>query len=158
MKLTGQLLSFFAGLFIIISGGEKAGMIGLLANAALDITGGNLWLIFLMIIWLSATASSFVDNIPFAATMMPLILILNQNPAVSAAFGDFAFSPLWWALSLGVGLGGNGTLIGSSAGVVATRLSEKHGYLITFNHFMRVDFPFMICSAAVGTVILILRA
>jgi Na+/H+ antiporter NhaD/arsenite permease-like protein len=154
-EIDWSTLIFFAGLFIIISGGEKAGMIDLLANTALSVTGGNPWIIFLMIIWLSAIASAFVDNIPFAATMIPLIILLNQNHAVSAAFGDFAISPLWWALSLGVGLGGNGTLIGSSAGVVATGLSEKNGHQITFNRFMRVGFPFMICSAAVGTVVLL---
>jgi len=107
-----------------------------------------------LIIWMSAIASAFVDNIPFAATMIPLIHVLNQNGSIASAFGSFAISPLWWALSLGVGLGGNGTLIGSSAGVVATGLSEKAGQAVSFNRFMRVGFPFMIMTVAVGSVVL----
>jgi Na+/H+ antiporter NhaD/arsenite permease-like protein len=147
-------LIFFAGLFVIISGAEEAGMIGLLSNAALGITGGDPWSTFFLIIWMSAMASSFVDNIPFAATMIPLIPVLSQNGDIAAAFGGMDVSPLWWALALGVGLGGNGTLIGSSAGVVATGLAEKSGHPISFNRFMRVGFPFMIATVAIGSVVL----
>ncbi len=149
-------LIFFAGLFVIISGAERAGMIDLLAKTALGITGGNPMVTFFLIIWMSAIASAFVDNIPFAATMIPLIFVLNQNESISAAFGGFEISPLWWALALGVGLGGNGTMIGSSAGVVATGLSEKGGHQITFNHFIRVGFPFMLASVAIGSVVLMM--
>jgi Na+/H+ antiporter NhaD/arsenite permease-like protein len=147
-------LIFFAGLFVIISGAEHAGMIDLLANTALGITGGEPTVTFFLIIWMSAVASAFVDNIPFAATMIPLIHVLNQNGSIASAFGGFEISPLWWALALGVGLGGNGTLIGSSAGVVATGLSEKGGNPITFNNFMKIGFPFMIMTVAVGSVVL----
>lgn len=149
-------LIFFAGLFVIISGAERAGMIDLLAKTALGITGGEPTLTFFLIIWMSAIASAFVDNIPFAATMIPLIHVLNQDGSIASAFGGFATSPLWWALALGVGLGGNGTLIGSSAGVVATGLAEKAGHAITFNRFMRVGFPFMIMTVAIGSVVLFL--
>jgi Na+/H+ antiporter NhaD/arsenite permease-like protein len=149
-------LIFFTGLFIIIGTAERAGMIGLLSSTAIGITGANPWLTFIMIIWLSAISSAFVDNIPFTATMIPLIHTLNTNPAISAAFGNFQFSPLWWALSLGANLGGNGTLIGSSAGIIAVGLAEKHNCLITFNRFLKVGFPFMVSTVAIGTVVLII--
>jgi Na+/H+ antiporter NhaD/arsenite permease-like protein len=149
-------LIFFAGLFVIISGAEEAGLIELLSNSALGVTGGNPWVTFLLIIWVSAIASAFIDNIPFAATMIPLIVSLSQNEAIAAEFGSFAINPLWWALALGVGLGGNGTLIGSSAGVVATGLSEKNGHPITFNQFFKVGMPFMVFSVGLGTLVLMI--
>jgi Na+/H+ antiporter NhaD/arsenite permease-like protein len=149
-------LLFFTGLFIIVGAAEQAGMIGLLSSTAIGITGGNAWLTFIMIIWLSAIASAFVDNIPFTATMIPLIHTLNTNPTIAATFGDLHISPLWWALSLGANLGGNGTLIGSSAGVVAAGLSEKNNYPISFNRFLRVGFPFMVSTVGIGSIVLIL--
>lgn len=148
-------LIFFACLFITISVGEESGMIDVLAKTALGITDGNPWTSFFMIIWMSAIASAFVDNIPFAATMIPLIEVLNQNPTIAAEF-NYGVSPLWWALALGAGLGGNGTLIGSSTGIIAIGLSEKHGYRITFNQFFKVGFPFMIITVAVGSIVLMM--
>lgn len=147
-------LIFFTGLFIIVGTAEHAGMIDLLSSAALGLTGGDPWLTFIMIIWLSAIASAFIDNIPFTATMIPLVHTLNGSPEIAEAFSDLQFSPLWWALSLGANLGGNGTLIGSSAGIVAAGISEKHGYPISFNRWIRVGFPFMIMTIAIGTVVL----
>ena len=149
-------LIFFAGLFIIISGAVKAGAIDLLSTIVLQISGGNPWLLFFMIIWISAIASAFMDNIPFAATMIPLIFAIYNTESVAAVFGSLAINPLWWALSLGVGFGGNGTLIGSSAGIVATGLAEINGHRITFNQFIRVGFPFMIASVAVGSIVLLI--
>lgn len=148
-------LIFFAGLFIIISGAEKAGAIDLLSNTVLHISGGNPWVLFFMIIWISAIASAFIDNIPFVATMIPLIYAIYNTESVAAVFGGVAINPLWWALSLGVGFGGNGTVIGSSAGIVATGLAEVNGHRITFNQFIRVGFPFMIVTVAVGSVVLL---
>src|SRR3972149_8933263 len=148
-------LIFFAGLFITISVGKESGMIDVLAKTAIGITAGNPWASFFMVTWVSAIASAFVDNIPFTATMIPLIEVLNQNPTIAAEFHNIV-SPLWWALSLGAGLGGNGTLIGSSAGVIAIGLSEKYGYRITFMQFFKVGFPFMIITVAVGCVVLMI--
>lgn len=148
-------LIFFACLFITINVGRESGMIDALAKVALGITEGDPWANFFMITWLSAIASAFVDNIPFAATMIPLIDVLNQNPTIAAEF-NYAISPLWWALALGVGLGGNGTLIGSSAGIIAIGLAEKHGYRITFNQFFKVGFPFMIITVAAGSIVLMI--
>lgn len=82
-----------------------------------------------MIIWLAAKASAFVDNIPFTATMIPVIHTLNSDPNIVTAFGDFHVSPLWWALALGADFGGNGTLIGSSAGVVSAGTSGNKAIL-----------------------------
>lgn len=148
-------LIFFACLFITISVAQESGMINVLAKAALNITEGNPWTSFFMIAWMSAIASSFVDNIPFTATMIPLIEILNQDPTIASEF-NYAVSPLWWALSLGAGLGGNGTLIGSSAGVIAIGLAERYGYKITFNQFFKIGFPFMIITVAAGSIILMI--
>jgi Na+/H+ antiporter NhaD/arsenite permease-like protein len=147
-------LIFFAGIFVIIGGAEEAGMIDILSKGALGITGGEPWTTFFVVIWLSAIASAFVDNIPFAATMIPLVSTLSQNESISAAFGGFAINPLWWALALGAGLGGNGTLIGSSAGIIAVGLAEKQGYTITFNRFLKIGFPFMIFTTAIGSIVL----
>ena len=147
-------LIFFTGLFIIVGAAEHAGLIELLSSAAINVTGGSPWLTFVMIIWLAAIASAFVDNIPFTATMIPLVHTLNSDPNIVAAFGDFHVSPLWWALALGADFGGNGTLIGSSAGVVSAGMSEKQGYSIAFNRWFKVGFPFMLVTVAVGMVVL----
>lgn len=147
-------LIFFAGIFIIIGGAVESGLIDILSKGALGITGGEPWTTFFVVIWLSAIASAFVDNIPFAATMIPLVSTLSQNGSISAAFGGFSINPLWWALALGAGLGGNGTLIGSSAGIIAVGLAEKQGHTITFNRFMKIGFPFMIFTTAIASIVL----
>jgi Na+/H+ antiporter NhaD/arsenite permease-like protein len=149
-------LIFFAGLFIVVGVAEHAGMIDLLSSATISATGGDPWLTFVSIVWLSAIASAFVDNIPFTATMIPIIHTLNANPNIAATFGDFHVSPLWWALALGADFGGNGTLIGSSAGIIAAGISEKYGHRISFNRWFIVGFPFMIVTVAIGTVVLII--
>jgi Na+/H+ antiporter NhaD/arsenite permease-like protein len=150
-------LLFFVGLFVIVGVAEHAGLITILANLSLDITGGDPWLTFVMVIWLAGIASAFVDNIPFTTTMIPLIHTLNGDPTIAASFGvdsGYQFSPLWWALALGADLGGNGTLIGSSAGVVAAGLSEKFGHHISFIRWIRIGFPFMLITLAIGTIVL----
>lgn len=94
-------LFFFAGLFVIVGVAESAGLINMLADIAIGITGGNPWLTFVMIIWLSGIGSAFVDNIPLTATMIPVIQSINSDPTIVSAFGvesPFQFSPLWWAL------------------------------------------------------------
>jgi Na+/H+ antiporter NhaD/arsenite permease-like protein len=88
--------------------------------------------------------------------MIPLIYAIYNTESIAAVFGSLAINPLWWALSLGVGFGGNGTVIGSSAGIVATGLAEVNGHRITFNQYIRVGFPFMIASVAVGSIILLI--
>jgi Na+/H+ antiporter NhaD/arsenite permease-like protein len=147
-------LIFFTGLFIIVGVAQHVGLINILSSAAINLTGGDFWTTYIMIIWLSGIASAFVDNIPFTATMIPLIETLNSDPNIALTVNQFQFSPLWWALALGADLGGNGTLIGSSAGVVAAGLSERFGYRISFNRWFRIGFPFMLVTLAIGTVIL----
>jgi len=128
----------------------------LLAKVVLGITGGEPWITFHAIIWMSAIASAFIDNIPFTATMVPIIETLNSSPSISSTFGHLNINPLWWALALGADLGGNGTLIGSSAGVVAVGISLKYGHKISFIQWLKIGFPFMILTVALGSVILML--
>jgi Na+/H+ antiporter NhaD/arsenite permease-like protein len=133
---------------------QHVGLISILSSAAINLTGGNFWNTYIMIIWLSDIASAFVDNISFTATMIPLVETLNANPNIALTVDEFQISPLWWALALGADFGGNGTLIGSSAGVVAAGLSEKFGYRISFVRWFKVGFPFMLVTLAITTVVL----
>jgi Na+/H+ antiporter NhaD/arsenite permease-like protein len=147
-------LIFFTGLFIVVGVAQHVGLINILSSAAINLTGGNFWNTYIMIIWLSGIASAFVDNIPFTATMIPLVETLNDNPKIALTVDEFQISPLWWALAIGADFGGNGTLIGSSAGVVAAGLSERFGYHISFVRWFKIGFPFMLVTLAIATIIL----
>ena len=140
---------FFTGLFIVVGGLQETGVIQILANGLMDLTEGHMTLTILLILWVSAIVSSFLDNIPFVATLIPLILTM-QSSGVDV-------SPLWWAVSLGACLGGNGTLIGASANVVLSGISNRHGFPITFASYFKVGFPLMLVSVAISTVFLLLR-
>jgi len=134
-------LMFFLGLFILVFGIQKAGLIDLMADALLKATGGDFKLTALAILWGSAILSAFIDNIPFVATMIPLIKAMGPSFG-----GDAALLPLWWALSLGACLGGNGTLIGASANLVVAGLAERAGTPFRFLEFLKVAFPLMLIS------------
>ena len=108
-----------------------------------DWKGGFVMLVMVFVI------SSFLDNIPFVATMIP-ILIAMQSTGMDV-------SPLWWAVSLGACLGGNGTLIGASANVVLSDISKKNGYEISFGHFLKTGFPIMLLTIVVAGLYLVLR-
>lgn len=149
-------LLFFAGLFIIVGGVEEAGLIHLLAKATLAATGGNLWIAIIAITLVAAIASAFVDNIPFTATMVPLILTMSADPTFAEALADYPINPLWWALAIGADFGGNGTLVGASANVVAAGVAERQGYPIRFNEFLKYGFPFMIITVLIGLACLLL--
>ncbi|MGE0243627.1 MAG: SLC13 family permease [Nitrososphaeraceae archaeon] len=149
-------LIFFAGLFVVVGILEEVGLISLLAKVLIGITGGDPWITFHTVIWMSAIASAFIDNIPFTATMVPIIETLNSNTDINSIFGDLNTSPLWWALALGADFGGNGTLIGSSAGVVAAGMALKYGHKISFIRWFKIGFPFMIFTVALGSIILML--
>lgn len=136
---------FFTGLFIVVGGLQETGVIQILANGLMDLTEGHMTLTILLILWVSAIVSSFLDNIPFVATLIPLILTM-QSSGVDV-------TPLWWAVSLG----GNGTLIGASANVVLSGISNRHGFPITFASYFKVGFPLMLVSVAISTVFLLLR-
>ena len=99
-------------------------------------------------------SSAFVDNIPLTATMIPLVETLNADPNIALTVDKFQISPLWWALALGADFGGNGTLIGSGAGVVAAGLSERFGYRISFIRWFKIGFPFMLITLAIATIVL----
>jgi len=124
-------LMFFVGLFMVIAGAEETGLIQQIANAVLHFSQGKLWLAIVLILWVSAIASAFIDNIPFTATMLPIVLFLSES------FGLPKDNVLWWSLSLGACLGGNGTMIGASANVVTVGMAEKAGYHIGFVEYMR---------------------
>lgn len=134
------VIFFFAGLFLIVGGIEKVGIIEAIARFTIDVTNGMMVPAGMLILWVSAIASAFVDNIPFVATMIPLIKDMGQL----GMSGDLNF--LWWSLSLGACLGGNGTIIGASANVVVVGMAEKRGSTITFISFMKVAFPAMLIS------------
>ena len=140
---------FFTGLFIVVGGLQETGVIQILANGLMDLTEGHMTLTILLILWVSAIVSSFLDNIPFVATLIPLILTM-QSSGVDV-------TPLWWAVSLGACLGGNGTLIGASANVVLSGINNRHGFPITFASYFKVGFPLMLVSVAISTVFLLLR-
>ena len=140
---------FFGGLFIVVGGLQETGIIQLLANGLMSLTEGHMTLTILLILWVSAIISSFLDNIPFVATLIPLILTMQSN--------GVDVTPLWWAVSLGACLGGNGTLIGASANVVLSGISTRHGFPITFASYFKVGFPLMLVSVAISTVFLLLR-
>lgn len=140
---------FFTGLFIVVGGLQETGVIQILANGLMDLTEGHMTLTILLILWVSAIVSSFLDNIPFVATLIPLILTMQSN--------GVDVTPLWWAVSLGACLGGNGTLIGASANVVLSGISNRHGFPITFASYFKVGFPLMLVSVAISTVFLLLR-
>lgn len=142
-------LCFFAGLFIIVGAMSETGVIGMLAQGLIDITGGNLFVTMLAVLIGSAIISSFLDNIPFVATMIPIILALEADGLDGTA--------LWWALSLGACLGGNGTLIGASANVVLSDISKKYGHEITFMGFFKHGFPIMLLTVAIAAIYMIIR-
>ena len=150
MGVEWSTILFFIGLFVVVGGMEETGVIDQLATLLISMTGGNMVLTMLIILWVSAIVSSFLDNIPFVATLIPMILAIQAESGMDV-------TPLWWALSLGACLGGNGTLIGASANVVLSGISNKNGYPITFMSYLKVGFPMMILSVAISMVYLLLR-
>jgi Na+/H+ antiporter NhaD/arsenite permease-like protein len=141
-------LFFFIGLFILVGGLEKVGIIESMAREAVAMTHGNLTATTILILWFSAIASAFVDNIPFVATFIPLIKEIGVISHMSIA-------PLWWALSLGACLGGNGTIVGASANVIVSGISAREGYPITFLGYMKIAFPLMLVSIVISTIYLL---
>ncbi len=148
-----DVILFFIGLFIVIGSLERNGVLDILAEWIMLICGKNLFLSCLVILWGSAILSAVLDNIPFVMAMMPLVqklIVANGGEATGS-------HPLFWALAMGACLGGNGTLIGASANIVAAKIGEKNGYPITFFGFMKVSLPLMFQSLIVSTVYLWFR-
>ena len=145
-----KTLLFFIGLFVSVAGLEKTGVLNMIANFITSVSEGNIAVIVIVILWLSAITSAFVDNIPFAATMIPVIRAI-------AATEGMDIGVLAWALSLGTDLGGNATPIGASANVVGTSASAKGGYPIGWGRYCKYCVPATIIVMAVSTAYLFLR-
>ena len=141
---------FFIGLFIAVGGLIEVGIIARLAETAVETTGGDLTATALLILWMSAVISSVLDNIPFVATMIPLI----QN---MGTMGIENLEPLWWALALGACLGGNGTLVGASANLIVAGMASERGVHISFIRYFKIGFPLMILTIVLSTVYVYLR-
>ena len=149
-KVDYKTLLFFIGLFVVVGGLEQTGILEIAANFIGKISGGNAMLMVAIIIWLSAFASAFVDNIPFAATMIPIIKALAATEGVS-------LSTLAWALSMGTDIGGSATPIGASANVVGTSVAAKAGHPIGWGMYCKKVVPATILVLVISTVGIFVR-
>ena len=145
-------LFFFIGLFVVVAGVEHTGLLGILGEKLMAATQGNMALTLSAILWGSAILSAIVDNIPFVATMIPLVKSIAPEMG-----GAEAIEPLWWALSLGACLGGNGTLIGASANLTTAGLAERAGVPFGFWTYTKHAFPLMLVSIVIAQVYLLWR-
>lgn len=143
-KVEWTTIFFFVGLFVLVSGLVETGVIAKLAAQAIELTDGNVVATSLLILWLSAIGSAFLDNIPFVATMIPMIQEMGN-------MGVSNLEPLWWSLALGACLGGNGSLIGASANLIVAGMSGKEGHPIKFLHYFKYGFPLMILSIIISS-------
>jgi Na+/H+ antiporter NhaD/arsenite permease-like protein len=155
-RLFGQVewitIFFFVGLFAVVAGVEHAGLLGWVAEEIIALTGGDPGVTALAILWSSAILSAIIDNIPFVATMIPVI------ESMAPAYGGAEFlMPFWWSLSLGACLGGNGTLIGASANLTVAGIAERAGVPFRFMTFLALAFPMMLLSIAISTAYVYLR-
>ncbi|WP_314048317.1 ArsB/NhaD family transporter [Selenomonas noxia] len=149
-KIEWPAIFFFGGLFILVGALVETGVIRMLAAEAIKATGGNVEATAILILWMSAIASAFIDNIPFVATLIPLIQDMGQ-------MGLTNLDPMWWSLALGACLGGNGTLIGASANVVVASMSAQRGRPISFLGFMKIAFPVMIFTVLISNIYVWIR-
>lgn len=149
-KVDYKTLLFFIGLFAVVGGLEETGILKIVANFIGDISGGNLKLMVAIIIWISAIASAFVDNIPFAATMIPIIKSLSTTMGVD-------IETLAWALSMGTDIGGSATPIGASANVVGTSVAAKNGYIIGWGKYCKSAAPATIIVITISMVLIFIR-
>lgn len=149
-KVDYKTLLFFVGLFLVVGGLEQTGVLVKIAEFIGAVSGGNIKLMVAIIIWVSAVASAFVDNIPFAATMVPVIKSLAAAQGVS-------LSTLAWALSMGTDIGGSATPIGASANVVGTSVAAKNGYIIGWGKYCKTAAPATIIVVAVSMFMIFFR-
>lgn len=150
LRIEWPTLFFFIGLFVLVGGLIDTGIIASLAQLVIQFTGGDIVIASTLILWLSAVASAFIDNIPFVATMIPLIQDMGN-------MGIGNLEVLWWSLALGACLGGNGSLIGASANLIVAGLAEQEGYKISFVRFLLIGFPLMILSIIISNIYLYIR-
>ena len=143
------ILLFFAALFVIVGGIEASGLLDLAGESLTGLSSQNLILLGVALLWGSAIASALIDNIPFTIAMIPIIQALARP--------DLDITPLWWALALGAGFGGNGTPIGSTANLVVVSISEKTKHPISTRTWLRNGLPIMIVTCLVATILYVLR-
>ncbi|MCI6165646.1 MAG: anion permease [Lachnospira sp.] len=145
-----KTLLFFIGLFVVVGGLEQTGVLEVIAGFIGKVSQGNIMLMVAIILWVSAIASAFVDNIPFAATMIPVIKSLAATQGVD-------ISTLAWALSMGTDIGGSATPIGASANVVGTSVAAKNGYVIGWGKYCKTAAPATILVVAISMVMIFVR-
>lgn len=142
-----ETIFFFMGLFMLVYGVEHAGVLSMLGEKLLTATGGDLALTGIIILWSSAIFSAVIDNIPFVATMIPLLESMEEGFG-----GAEKMEPLWWCLALGACLGGNGSIIAASANVMVASFAERAGHRIAFIQFLKLAFPMMLATIAIAHV------
>jgi len=152
LEVEWAALLFFIGLFIIVAGVEHAGLLNMLGDALVDFTGGDAAMTAVSTLWLSAVVSAAVDNIPFVATMIPLVKSMG-----AAVGGAVALEPVWWSLALGACLGGNGSLVGAAANVMVSGMGERAGHPISFMKFLKIGLPLMLLSIVIANAYIYLR-
>ena len=140
---------FFSGLFVIVYGLEVTGVLALMGEKFVEMTEGSIEKATFLILWTSAIISSVIDNIPFVATMIPMIKSMEESMG-----GREAMMPVWWALSLGACFGGNGTLIGASANVIVAGMAQREGHPISFIGFLLWSIPTMLLSVFIASIFL----
>jgi Na+/H+ antiporter NhaD/arsenite permease-like protein len=145
-------LFFFIGLFILVESLVKTGLIGQMANAIVESTKGDTKKASMMILWMSGLLSAFIDNVPFVAAMIPMVKTMGNMLGAGVDM-----HPVWWALSLGTCLGGNGTLIGASSNIVAVGIANRNGYRITFKQFTVIGILFTINTLVVSALYILIR-
>lgn len=146
-KVEWETIFFFIGLFMLVYGVEHAGLLEILASKLLALTDGDMKMTALVVLWSSAVFSAIVDNIPFVATMIPLL------KSTAPTFGGMEnLDPLWWSLALGACLGGNGSLVGASANVMVASFAERAGARISFIGFLKLGFPLMLVTIGIAHV------
>ena len=148
-RIDWHTLLFLAGLFVVVGGLDKSGVLADVAYGVADIGGGNLLLLLTIILWVSALLSSVLDNVPFAAAMIPVLRNLSET-------GVAPLGPITWSTALGADIGGNATPIGASANVVGLAVAEKHGVHISWREYIKTALPAMLISIIVVNVLLIL--
>lgn len=149
-KVDYKTLLFFIGLFVVIGGLEQTGILEIMAGFIGKISGGNVMVMIAIIIWLSAVASAFVDNIPFATTMIPII------KSLSAAYG-VDLSMLAWTLAMGTDIGGSATPIGASANVVGIATASREGYVIKWGHYCKKMMPATVMVVLISMLLIYFR-
>jgi Na+/H+ antiporter NhaD/arsenite permease-like protein len=153
LEVEWTTIFFFVGLFMVVGGVEQAGLLEDIGRGMSDASGGHLWVGTMLVLWSGALLSGIVDNIPFTAAMIPVVKELGQELGVEQSAGN----PLWWALALGAGLGGNLTLVAASANVYVAGVAERAGYKISFLEFLKWGGLVTVGSLVLATVYLWLR-